>query len=261
MSNDGTKALEESADGSQTIAQRRLVQLWTLVSSHPRLAHIASVPGVPIKIEPFPGPGPAHGQPATKWSDLFYELRVPLDPANKGHPDVISPDGITELVYVHSGRIDDHIRLSSEGDLSASEVESALSSKLEGLQGWELDAVQVFGTNRPHTALVVQLQRTENGDITQDTVVSAVRKIVEAVNQEQKLSKETQIDAYRRVLVVTTSGEHLKVAEDGDWGTKVEQSISKCGDLVLSQTHKRTLQRWKNAQKFEPWLEQVCGSG
>lgn len=260
MSGDGSDAHEDS-----DTTQRRLVQLWTLVSSHPRLASIASVPVIQINIEPYPGPGPAHGQPATKWGDLFYELRIPLDPANKHLPDVLSPDGgVTELVYVHAGRADDHIRLSCGEDLNAFEVETALGvalrAGLEGLDGWELATVQVFGTNRPHSALVVQLQRVADEGSAAEEVVQTVREAVKAVNQQQQLPKEAEIDAYKRMLVVTTSGEHLKIADDENWNTQVEQSISKCGDLTLSQTHKHTLQRWRNVKKFEPWLDQVCGS-
>ncbi|KAF8595949.1 hypothetical protein BDV93DRAFT_528329 [Ceratobasidium sp. AG-I] len=259
MSESGSDTHE---DGSGI--QRRLVQLWTLVSSHPRLKSFASVPLVQLNIEPYPGAGAAHGQPATKWGDLFYELRIPLDPEDKDHPDIISPDGgVTELVYLHAGRADDHIRLSSSDDVNAFEVETALGvalrSQLESLEGWELDTVQIFGTNRLHTALVVQLQRVGDGGSTADAVVQAVREAVKNVNREEKLSKETEIDAYRRTLVVTTFGEHLKVADEANWNTQVEQSVSKCGDLILSQTHKHTLQRWKNVKKFEPWLEQVCG--
>ena len=236
----------------------------TLVSSHPRLANIASFPGVPIKIEPYPGPGPANGQPATKWTDLFFELQIPLSPADKNHPDVISPDGITELVYVHAGRADDCIRLTTGDDLNAADVEMALEvalrSRFQTLEGWELDAVQVFGTNRPYTALIVQLQRADTGVCTEEVVAEAIRQIVPAVNQE-KLTKATEIDAYKRVLVVTTSGEHVRMAPDDDWDAQVEQYLSKCGDMMLSQTHKHTLQRWKNKKKFAAWLEHVCGLG
>ncbi|KAG8719119.1 hypothetical protein FRC08_003600 [Ceratobasidium sp. 394] len=228
------------------VSQPRLVQLWTLVSSHPRLAHMVAENNAPLEIEPYPGPGPLHGQPATKWSDLFYQVQITRDPA--ANP---------EVAYVHAGRTDDFIRLSSSEGINASEVELALSAairaKLDGLNGWELDIDQVFGTNRPHTALVVQLRRLEagTGASSSERVIEDIREAVEGVNKELKLIKEVQIDAYRRVLVVTESGELL--------GQGKYEKVFEDTQPILSMTHKHTLQRWINVQTFEPWLEQVCG--
>jgi hypothetical protein len=239
---------------SDTAPHARVVQLWTTVSSHPRLAHMAAQNEAALTIEPYPGPGPAHGQPATKWSDLFYELRIPHNPSYTG-----GVDGETETVYVHAGRMDDHIRSSSSGgDLNAFEVETALStsirSKLEDLVGWDLDVLQVFGTNRQHTALVVQLRRIGSEDSDEaslhETVVTNVRRAVEEVNHELNLPEETRIDTYKRVLVVTESGQCFN--EEGNEGASEDDR------LTLSTTHKHTVQRWRNAQTFEPWLKRVC---
>ncbi|KAG9102532.1 hypothetical protein FRC06_001841 [Ceratobasidium sp. 370] len=234
------------ANECSIVSQPRLVQLWTLVSSHPRLAHMVAENNVPVKIEPYPGPGLLHGQPATMWSDLFYELQITRD--SSANP---------EVAYVHAGRTDDFIRLSSSEGINASEVElalgAAIGAKLDCLSGWGLDVVQVFGTNRPHTALVVQLHRLEAeiGVSPPERVMVGIREAVESVNKELKLIKEVQIDAYKRVLVVTESGELLDKGK--------HERVFKGIQPVLSTTHKHTVQRWINVQTFEPWLEQVCG--
>ncbi|KAG8746268.1 hypothetical protein FRC10_005517 [Ceratobasidium sp. 414] len=224
-----------------------LTPLWTLVSSHPRLAHMVAENGAPIKIEPYPGPRTQTStwHAAAGWSDLFYELQITRNSA--ANP---------EIAYVHAGRTDDVIRLSCNEKINTSEVELALSAairaKFDGLTGWELDIVQVFGTNRPHTALVVQLRRTEaeTGASSPERVVGGIREAVEGVNKEPKLIKEVQIDAYRRGLVVTESGELL--------GEGKYERIFEGTQPILSTTHKHAVQRWINVQTFEPWLEQVC---
>lgn len=131
----------------------REVQLWTSVSTSPRLAHIAARGGVPIKSEPYPGEGPCHGELALHWGDVFREVRVPKPRA----------EGETEVAYLHLGRDGDMLRidLDADHDISASQFEaqfrSSLERRLAKLGGWHLEAVQIFGNNRPNTALVVQL--------------------------------------------------------------------------------------------------------
>ncbi|KAG8712291.1 hypothetical protein FRC09_020028, partial [Ceratobasidium sp. 395] len=176
------------------------------------------------------------------WSDLFYELQITRD--SETNP---------ETVYVHAGRTDDFIRLSSNEGINASEVELALStaieSKLDSLNGPKLDVVQVFGTNRPHTALVVQLHRLESkdGENWSEEIVTRVREAVEDVNKELKLIEKVQIDAYKRVLVITESGDRLNGSfGQGSQGTQP----------TLSTTHKHTAQRWINVKSFGPWLDQ-----
>ncbi|KAG9122037.1 hypothetical protein FRC07_001755, partial [Ceratobasidium sp. 392] len=229
-----------NTEGCTIVSPPQLVQLWTPASSHPRLAHMVAENSTLVDVEPYPGPGPMHGQPATRWSDLFYELQITRD-------STASP----EVVYIHAGRTDDFIRLSSNDGVRASEVELALSAaieaKLDGLGGWELDVVQVFGTNRPHTAAVAQLRRAATVESPSGQVVTSIREAVGDVNKELKLIEKVQMDAYRRVLVVTESGECLS---EGSY----EESL-KGTQPVLHTTHKHTVQRWVNAQTFGPWLD------
>ncbi|KAG8721360.1 hypothetical protein FRC08_013723 [Ceratobasidium sp. 394] len=127
----------------------REVQLWYLVDSCPQLAHVAFQGGVPLKLESFPGPGPAHGRLAMNLGDIFHEVHL-----REGTKD--------QVVYAHAGRFDDYLRLRG-GDgqhINASwyeiEVRSLVDDGLRGSQ-WALDAVQMFGSNLPMAALVVQL--------------------------------------------------------------------------------------------------------
>ncbi|QRV82054.1 AMP binding enzyme [Ceratobasidium sp. AG-Ba] len=234
----------DSHIGDYTIVtQPQLVQLWTLVSSHPRLAHMVAENNAPLKIESYPGPGPAHGQPATKWSDLFYEFKITR--GSNSEP---------ETIYVHAGRTDDFIRLSSNEGINASEVELALGAairaKMDNLEGWELDVLQVFGTNQPRMALVVQLRQVGEGSPPNE-VVASIRTAVNSVNQELGLIEEVRLDPQKRLLVVTDSGECLNDSRYSD--------RFKDPGPTLSTTHKHTTKRWINVEKFDPWLEQICG--
>ncbi|KAG8718168.1 hypothetical protein FRC09_013064 [Ceratobasidium sp. 395] len=237
-----------TTDGQLT--HPRTVQFWTLVSTHPHLSHNLVQGNMPVDIEPYPGPGPEHGQPAVKWGDLFHELHVPLDsPAADG--------STTEVVYVHVGRENDYIGTSDGRGLSAFEVEAAISQVLETdlqrIDGWSLDAVQVFGSDRPHTAAVVQLRRDEDRTFSTEQVVSVVQKAIVDTNEKLKLPESIRIDAYSRLLIISSAGERI-----GPSPTKTEGKATTKPDGTLALTHKRTIQRWKNNQTFGEWLDEVC---
>ncbi|KAG9127067.1 hypothetical protein FRC07_000790 [Ceratobasidium sp. 392] len=231
-------------------AHARTVQMWTLVSTHAHLSQNLVQGHMPVDIQPYPGPGPEHGQPAVKWGDLFYEIRVPLDSP--------APDGsTTELVYVHIGRENDYIGTSDGKGLSAFEVEAAitriLETELQRTGGWTLDAVQVFGSDRPHTAAVVQLQRDGDQGYSTEQLVSAVQKAVIDANEKLELPESIRIDAYNRLLIISSTGERI-----GPSPTKSEGKVAMKPNSTLALTHKRTIQRWKNNQRFETWLDEVC---
>ncbi|KAG8704361.1 hypothetical protein FRC08_002269 [Ceratobasidium sp. 394] len=214
----------------------REVQLWYLVDSCPQLAHIALCGGVPLKLEPFPGPGPAHGHLAMNLGDVFYEIE---DKEQAGY------------LYVHVGRIDDYLRLSVDDlDINASkyemEVRSLIESGLGGSgSGWRLDAVQMFGSNLPKTALVVQLLGEGEGEVDEE-VVRMIRRAAETANDQLGLVHAgVRIDPVKRLLVTTPGSRRGGGARLG------------FGHLRLSYTHKRTLRRWQNVKIFGPWLEQL----
>ncbi|KAG8784629.1 hypothetical protein FRC12_018463 [Ceratobasidium sp. 428] len=228
----------------------RTVQFWTLVSTHPHLSHNLVQGNMPVDIEPYPGPGPEHGQPAVKWGDLFHELQVPLDsPAAEG--------STTEVVYVHVGRENDYIGTSDGRGLSAFEVEAAISQALEmdlqRIDGWDLDAVQVFGSDRSHTAAVVQLRRDQDKTFSTEQMISVVQKTIVDTNERLKLPESIRIDAYSRLLIISSTGERI-----GPSPTKTEGKATTKPESTLALTHKRTIQRWKNNQTFGEWLDEVC---
>jgi hypothetical protein len=229
---------DPSPDGS------RQVQLWHSVSTSPALAHLVAQGGVPLKLEPFPGEGPHHGELAINWGDVFKEVRV------------ASRIG-SETVYVHLGRADDQIRLGVSGmaNINASAYEfqlrSAIESHLGGRSGtcgdrWILDAVQLFGSNRPCTSLVVQLRPSsqEEGSGLNEDLLQKLCSSVEEVNEKLKLGPRIRVHHGKRMLVLTSDSVH---------GPGAERLQGEFPRLMV--THKRTLQRWRNVQTFKPWLE------
>ncbi|KAG8710898.1 hypothetical protein FRC09_020885 [Ceratobasidium sp. 395] len=177
----------------------REVELWQLVSRCPQLAHIALRGGVPLKLEPFPGAGPYRGELGMNLGDVFYEMRT-----REGDEE--------DLVYAHVGRMDDYVRLSNDdSDINSSryeiEVRALIESQLvaHGNRRWRFDAAQLFGTNLPKTALVVQLLGGEDGGVEQD-VVEIIRTSVEMANDQLQLEGPLRVDPVKRMLVVTHVG-------------------------------------------------------
>ncbi|QRV88494.1 AMP binding enzyme [Ceratobasidium sp. AG-Ba] len=82
----------------------REVTLWYIVSRYPPLAHVMLRGRVPLKLEPFPGPGPYKGQPAMNLGDVFYEI--------------ITKEGEEkDVAYAHAARLDDYLRLNNDMDI------------------------------------------------------------------------------------------------------------------------------------------------
>lgn len=224
----------------------RHVQLWSSISTSPILAHLIARGGVPLKLEPFPGEGPHHGEPAFNWGDVFLEVKTPL----------------SETAYVHLGRADDRILLSHSvrDNISASVYENELFSRLcsgsVSSSGWVPDKVQLFGSNMECTSMVVQLRGLSQGETRdlEDSTLQEISKAVEEVNSQLKLGPKERVHTQKRLLVVT-----LDDATYTAYGPNSERAYAE--QLQLSVTHKRTLQRWKNTQIFRPWLDGLDFSG
>ncbi|KAF8595989.1 hypothetical protein BDV93DRAFT_611111 [Ceratobasidium sp. AG-I] len=223
----------------------REVQLWSSLSTSPRLAHLAARAGVSLKLEPYPGEGPHHGELAMNWGDIFREIQVPKP----------GTEGETELVYIHLGREDDNMKISSNGSIfNASrfepELRPPLESRLSNLGGWRLDTVQLFGSNLPSTALVVQLHGEQTPD---EGLLEGLREAVEGVNTKLNLVWPLRVNPHRRMLVVIRSADGLRSLYSGAGA----EHASKWSGAYLTKTHKHTLQRWKNVQAFRTWLDQL----
>ncbi|KAF8595987.1 acetyl-CoA synthetase-like protein [Ceratobasidium sp. AG-I] len=240
---------EEAPNGTQLDdSLGREVQLWSSFSTSPRLAHLAARGGVPLKLEPYPGNGPCHGELAMNWGDVFREIRI-------AKPDA---EGETELAYLHLGREDDNLRITSNGGIiNASTFEAELRSLLEPQlaeqEGWHLDTVQLFGSSLPSTALVVQLYGEKQPD---EAVLRGLRGAVENTNENMGLTWPKKVDSRKRMFVVVKDSEEsvihsLSFAEAG------ANNVLEWDKLSLAQTHKRTLQRWKNVKAFQLWLDQL----
>ncbi|KAG8747766.1 hypothetical protein FRC11_012250, partial [Ceratobasidium sp. 423] len=220
----------------------RQVQLWYSRST-PRVAHLYAKGGVPLQFEPFPGEGPHKGELAVKLEDVFKEVRSP-----------------SRVSYVHLGRADDLIKLAGNGgwDINASayeiELTSAITSYLANQSDeagrWAVDAVQLFGNNRPCTALVIQLLQVDRGEsrgeIGRD-LIEHLSKLVELVNNKLKLEPHRRIHPQKRVLIVASEGKAYGPGVRGS-GEEVPR---------LRMTHKHTLQRWKNVEAFGGWLDSL----
>lgn len=221
----------------------RQVQLWYSISSSPFIAHLAVEGGVPLKLEPFPGQGPHHGELALNWGDVFLQVQT-------------KSAGSSKTAYVHIGRTDDFIRLggTGQGNLNASvyelELWPVIQSRLGATTrtgGWIVDAIQLFGGNMACTALVVQLRRTSQGEVAEMDagIVRELAGAVEEVNGKLKYGKNTRVHPGKRMLVVALGG--------GVYGSGAERLADARPQLMM--THKRTLQRWRNIQIFKPWLD------
>ncbi|KAB5589737.1 Potassium voltage-gated channel subfamily H member 2 [Ceratobasidium theobromae] len=213
---------EPDADGL------RQVQLWHTASTSPALAHHMAYGGVPLKLEPFPGEGPHHGEAALNWGDIFQEVRVG------------STSTSSEIAYMHIGRADDHIRLggTGRGGITASKYELELGAMVEAQLGMTPDAVQLFGTGYSCTALVVQFAQWSN------EAMDKLASVVEQVNANQGLERNVRVHPGKRMLVVGLDG---IVCGPG------AERVQECSRLMV--THKRTLQRWRNVQAFKAWLD------
>lgn len=165
-------------------------------------------------------------------------------------------EGETELAYLHLGRASDVISTNG-GSIKASEYEAELRTLLEPrlaeLGDWRLDTVQLFGNNLPSTALVVQLLGEKK---LAELLLQSLREGVEGVNTKIGLAWPLKVDPYKRMLVLVknprdpTDHEVLYAGAGAD-------DASKWDNLCLVQTHKQTLQRWKNVQVFKLWLDQL----
>ncbi|KAF8750325.1 hypothetical protein RHS01_09372 [Rhizoctonia solani] len=183
---------EYGPDGS------RYVELWVLASSSVHITNHLAYGGVPIKLEPFLG---------------------------------------SETVYIHAGRHGDQLRLTGLGvaDIDAPLYEGLFTSEANArmvqLDGrpWTVDVVELFGTNMPSTALVIQLHLDQDqdhdlggGSSSQELPISELFDVVEKMS--------------------------------GAW-TRIRKTRASRPLLSLSITHKRTLKRWENFCKFKPWLD------
>ncbi|CAE6497251.1 unnamed protein product [Rhizoctonia solani] len=213
----------------------RQVQFWYSRST-PRVAHLHAKGGVPLQFEPFPGEGPHKGELAIKLEDVFKEVR-----------------SSSHVSYVHLGRADDLIKLAGNGgwDMNASAYEieltlaitSYLASQSNETGRCAVDAVQLFGNNRPCTALVIQLF-PRRGEIRQD-LVEHLSNLVELVNNKLKLEPHRRIHPQKRMIIITSEGKAYGPGVRGS-GKDVPR---------LRMTHKHTLQRWKNVEAFGSWLD------
>ncbi|KAF8595985.1 hypothetical protein BDV93DRAFT_514489 [Ceratobasidium sp. AG-I] len=178
----------------------------------------------------YPGDGPCHAAPAINWGDVFREFCVPKP----------GTEGETELVYLHLGRDSDILKVpSNERSLNASEIEAELRSLLEPrlakLGSWYLDGVQLFGN---------------------EGLLEDLREAVEGVNTKFSPAWLLRIDSRKRMLVLVKDSKKSIVHVLSCTGAETNDS-STLKDLHLTQTHKRTLQRWKNIKAFQPWLDQL----
>lgn len=211
------------------------VQLWSLVSAWPRLQHVLEyrprlkpgqqLPRV-IQAEPYPGPGPHHGQPSVNWKDLF---RV-TESSKKNTEGSKTPRG-----YVHLGREGDVLRHSNASGTNAIEVESCLLQNLRQRLGFnKVSQVQVFGANLPGVAAAIVLHDDAQTKVKDDGVQihkAAVQEAIEATASELSLPPYS----------VPQSLDFVKVMQDTE-------------DPALLTTHKGNLRRSINTRRFEPWL-------
>ncbi|TKY89020.1 hypothetical protein EX895_002261 [Sporisorium graminicola] len=213
----------------------RHVQLWSLASAWPRLAHVLayeprlkpgqSLPSV-VHAQPYPGPGSHHGEPAVNWADSF---RVAASPT-PAHGKPAAPG------YIHLGRDADILRHSNTARTHAIEVEASLLQHLRQRLGFDkVSDVQLFGTNMPGTAAVIQLGRSASEkDNRTDHIDQA---ILDAI---QQTAKQLSLPAYS----YPKSLAFVQVIRDAAHAP-----------LTLLTTHKGNLRRNLNARNFSSWLE------
>ncbi|CAE6468552.1 unnamed protein product [Rhizoctonia solani] len=217
----------------------RQVQLWHSLSTSNKVAHLEAKGDIPLKFEPFPGEGPHKGEPAVTAGDIFTEVQ-----------------GSSENAYVYLGRNDDLIKLAGNGgwDINTSAYETELTSAITSYlasQGnkagrWLVDGVQLFGNNRPCTALVVQLcpvDQDSKSEIGRE-LLERLSELADSVNEKLSLGPQQRVHVRKRMLVVTAGGKAYGP------GVRDGEEVPR-----LMTTHKHTLQRWKNVQTFEGWLD------
>ncbi|CAE6520716.1 unnamed protein product [Rhizoctonia solani] len=230
---------EYGADGS------RYVELWFTPTMSPRLAHNLARGGVSMKLEPFPGEGPHHGELAVNLEDIFQELTI----HNASEP---------ETVYVHVGRNSDQVRLGAGGvgSVDAALYEVTLGSQINARIGrsgscpWTLDGVQLFGNNMTCTSLVIQLcldqSQPHATDLQKSFPIDDLYKSIEETNDALGLTGRRRVHTGKRTLVVSSDGVFM-------YGEGSGRLAGLCS--LLSLTHKRTPKRWENNLKFKPWLD------
>ncbi|KAH7332772.1 hypothetical protein B0J17DRAFT_771550 [Rhizoctonia solani] len=235
---------DHASDGS------RNVELWYLVSTFPALAHHHAHGNLPIKFEPFPGEGPHKGELAMNLGDVFQEHTVKIGSGPE-----------TEAVYTHVGRYSDLVRLCGTwcDDMNASLYEAQLTSELNACLGqvgdhpWAVAAVQLFGTNMPCTALVVQLRPSKNEvaearrtEHPSKLIIEKIYEAIEKLNRDLKLPPGLRVNTKKRTLIITSDGMFKH-------GSNVESLVGSHATLCV--THKRTPKRWDGVCEFKPWLD------
>ncbi|KAJ1306400.1 hypothetical protein OPQ81_007405 [Rhizoctonia solani] len=217
----------------------RQVQFWFSPSTSRRIAHLRVKGTVPLKFEPFPGDGPHNGEPAVKLDDIFKEITTG-----------------SQISYIHLGRADDLIKLAGNGgwDINASTYETELISAITSYVSrqpkeegrWTVEGVQLFGSNRPCTSLVIQLCPVDHDqhEIGQD-LLECLSNLVKLVNNKLELEPNRRVHPQKRMLVVTSHGKAYGSGA-GSFGEDIPR---------LLVTHKHTLQRWKNVEAFTSWMD------
>lgn len=211
------------------------VQLWSLASAWPRLVHALeyeprlkpgqSLPSV-VRAQPYPGPGPHHGEPAVNWADSF-RVTAPRTPAH-GKP---AAQG-----YVHVGRDADILRHSNTARTNAIQVEAYLLQHLRQRLGFDkVTDVQLFGTNMPGTAAVIQLERSASDkDNSTDRIDQDILGAIEETADQLSLPTYSYPKSLAFVKVIVDTAD---------------------APLTLLTTHKGNLRRNLNARNFSSWLE------
>ncbi|CUA72574.1 hypothetical protein RSOLAG22IIIB_10130 [Rhizoctonia solani] len=225
---------DPESDGS------RQVQIWYSRTTSSPVSHLHAKGGVPLRFEPFPGEGPHNGELAVRIDDIFKEVRN-------------SSENGSQVSYVYLGRSDDLIKLAGTGGwgINASAYETELISVITPYLArtkssqWVVDGVQLFGNNRPRTALVIQLRLINQGELDNEIgqdILDHMSGLVELVNDKLKLDQYIRVNSRKRMVIVTPAG---KVYGPGK-------------DLPrLMTTHKNTLQRWRNVELFGGWLDEL----
>ncbi|KAH7338265.1 hypothetical protein B0J17DRAFT_717921 [Rhizoctonia solani] len=224
----------------------RQVQIWYSCSTSPQVAHLRTKGGVPLRFEPFPGDGPHKGELAVKLDDIFKEVHTP---SNIG----------SQASYIYLGRSDDLIKLAGRGgwDINASSYEIELTSIITSYLSrqtnetirWTIDGIQLFGSNRPCTALVIQLRPVDQDGSREkmgQDVLKHLSGMVELVNDRLKLEPNIRVHPQKRMLVVTSGDEAYGPGASSPGGVP-----------RLMITHKHSLQRWKNVELFGSWLDGI----
>ncbi|KAF8703110.1 hypothetical protein RHS03_06209, partial [Rhizoctonia solani] len=228
----------------------RHVELWFRVANFAPLAHHQTHKGAPIKLEPFPGDGPHKGEYAFNLGDVFQELTVKSKSTSA-----------YETVYIHAGRYSDQIRLSGTwvDDMNATSYETHLMSEINSgtacgnPHSWTVSAIQLFGTNMPCTALIVQIHNSTRmpgkpywGETPDEKFIQRLYESIEKVNHDLKLPPGQRIHVGKRTLIVDSDGRFVR-------GSGAERLAGHCASL--SVTHKRSARRWASVCKFKPWLD------